>query len=103
MKNNLFKILIIATVMGVSSAVFAKPPEAVTEPQNTELMSAIIKFATVMGAVMLSSFIIYLVLAVWNAFVKRSRSKTTDYDATLKSPQSIDEAILLFIQKNRLK
>ena len=103
MKNNLFKILLIVAVMGVSSAVFAETPEAVAEPQNPELMSAIIKFATVMGAVMLSSFIIYLILLAWNAFIKRSRSKTTDYDATLKSPQSLDEAVLLFIQKNRLK
>ena len=93
-------------VFGVSQTCFGETPDAVQTAaagENTELVSAIIKFATVMFAVMISSFVIYLGLAIWNAILNRSRHKTIDYEATLKAPQSVDEAILLFIQKNKLK
>lgn len=97
-------------VLGVSQVCFGETPDAasavantVTEPQNSELISTIIKFATVMFAVMLSSFAIFVGLSVWNAILNRSRAKTIDYEATLKEPQSVDEAILFFIQKNKLK
>ncbi|MCM1009271.1 MAG: hypothetical protein NC390_00135 [Fusobacterium sp.] len=93
-------------VLGVSQTCFGETLSAVqtaAAPENSELISAIIKFATVMFAVMLSSFAIFLGLSIWNAILRRSRTKTIDYEATLKSPQSVDEAILLFIQKNKLK
>lgn len=93
-------------VLGVSQTCFGETPVAVqtaAAPEHTELISAIIKFATVMFAVMISSFVIYLGLAIWNAILNRSRRKTIDYEATLKAPKSVDEAILLFIQKNKLK
>lgn len=90
-------------VFGVSQIGFCETLDTATQPQNNELISSIIKFATVMFAVMISSFVIYLGLAVWNAILNRSRRKTIDYEATLRTPQSIDEAILLFIQKNKLK
>lgn len=77
--------------------------ETVAKPENSEMISAIIKFATVMFAVMLSSFAIFVGLSIWNAILNRSRSKTIDYEATLREPQSVDEAILFFIQKNKLK
>lgn len=104
-------LIISLIVFGVAPVVFGAAPDAVTtqtaqaaaEPENSELVAAIIKFATVMFAVMLSSFVIFLGLSLWNAILKRSRSKTIDYEATLKEPQSVDEAVLLFIQKNKLR
>lgn len=101
-------------VLGVSQTCFGETSGAVAEAvaetvntapvsEHTELISAIIKFATVMFAVMLSSFAIFVGLSIWNAILNRSRSKTIDYEATLKEPQSVDEAVLLFIQKNKLK
>lgn len=106
--------MIMVIVLGVSQICFGETSGAVTEavtetvktaatPEHTELISAIIKFATVMFAVMLSSFVIFVGLSIWNAILNRSRSKTIDYEATLKEPQSVDEAVLLFIQKNKLK
>lgn len=103
-------IITLLIVFGVSLTCFGETPDAVAEaakvaaePEHSEMISAIIKFATVMFAVMLSSFVIFLGLSVWNAILNRSRSKTIDYEVTLKEPQSVDEAILLFIQKNKLK
>lgn len=93
-------------VFGVSQICFGETPDAVQTaavPENSALISAIIKFATVMFAVMLSSFAIFLGLSVWNAILNRSRAKTIDYEVTLKEPQSVDEAVLFFIQKNKLK
>ena len=97
-------------VLGVSQLAFCETPDAVTEvvktaasPEKSEMASALVKFCMVMAAVLLSSFIIFVGLSIWNAILKRSRSKAIDYDATLKSPQSVDEAILLFIGKNKLK
>lgn len=104
MKLKVFILILI--VLGVSQTCFGETPSAVqtaAAPEHTELISAIIKFATVMFAVMISSFVIYLGLAIWNAILTRSRRKAIDYEATLKAPQSVDEAILLFIQKNKLK
>lgn len=103
-------LILMVIVFGVSQICFGETPDAVSEavktasaPEQTELVSAIIKFATVMFAVMLSSFAIFVGLSIWNAILNRSRSKTIDYEATLKEPQSVDEAVLLFIQKNKLK
>lgn len=99
-------LILMVIVLGVSQICFGETPDAVQQavtPERTELMSAIIKFATVMFGVMLSSFVIYLLLTLWNAILQRSRTKALDYEATLKEPQSVDEAVLLFIQKNKLK
>ncbi len=99
-------LILTLIVFGVSQIGFCETPDAVqtaAAPENSELFSALIKFATVMFAVMLSSFAIFVGLSIWNAILNRSRSKTIDYEATLKEPQSVDEAILFFIQKNKLK
>ncbi len=103
-------IIFMLMVFGVAQLGFCAAPDAtsavaetVTKPETSELMAGINKFVTVMIGVMLSSVAIYVGLAVWNAILKRSRAKTIDYEATLNEPQSVDEAVLLFIQKNKLK
>ena len=108
MNRNL--ILIMLIILGVSQVAFCETPDAVTEvvataatPEKSEMFSALIKFAVVMVAVLLSSVVIFIGLSVWNAILRRSRSKTIDYEATLSAPQSVDEAVLLFIQKNKLR
>ncbi len=104
------KFFILLIVFGVAQIGFCAAPDAATEvaqavsePEQSELMLGVTKFVTVMVGVMLSSVAIYVGLSIWNAILNRSRSKTIDYEATLKDPQSVDEAVLLFIQKNKLK
>lgn len=109
MNKTFIKALLLIAVLGVSQICLGETPEpAVTQQvaetaDKTELISSIIKFGTVMFFVMLSSVVIFVGLSIWNAILARSRSKNVDYDVTLKSPQSVDEAVMLFIHKNRLK
>lgn len=109
MNKNIIKTLLFFTVLGVSQICFGETPEPAVVQQvaetadKTELMSAITKFGTVMFFVMFSSVVIFVGLSIWNAILARSRSKKMNYDLTLNSPQSVDEAVLLFIHKNRLK
>ncbi len=106
MRRVFYRILLLIAVFGVSQVCFGETPDAAVvadAPEQSEMMASVIKFVTVMFAVMLSSFAIFIGLSVWNAILARSRAKTIDYEATLKSPQSVDEALLLFIQKNKLK
>ena len=102
-------ILLLVVVLGVSRVCFGETPDAAVvadiakDNESTEMTKAIMKFVTVMVGVMVSSFAIFIGLSIWNAILSRSRSKNMDYDLSLKSPQSVDEAVLMFIHKNKLK
>ena len=113
-KNNRYLILIILTLVVVQGLTWATTGAIPTDDsaieiaeqasqQPSELMSAIWKFATVMLAVMISSFLIFLGLTVWNAIVNRSRGQKVDYELKLNTPNSVDESILFFIHKNKMK
>ena len=113
-KNNRYFILIILTLVVAQGLTWATTGAIPTEEsaieiaeqasqQPPELMSAIVKFATVMFAVMISSFVIFLGLSIWNAIVKRSRGQKKDYDLNLSTPNTLDDAVLFFIHKNKMK
>ncbi len=56
-----------------------------------------------MGGVALSSFVIFAGLTIYNKiFVKQDKFQRLDEDLT-KTPKTTEEAIKLFIRKNRLK
>lgn len=60
-----------------------------------------IKFLFAMGGVALSSFIIFAGLTIYNkVFVKRAKA---DEDDDLTTPDSIDDAVVFFIKKNKLR
>lgn len=102
-------ILLLVVVLGVSQICLGETPDSAIvadiakDNDSTEMTKAIMKFVTVMVGVMVSSFAIFIGLSIWNAILSRSRSKNVDYDLSLKAPQSVDEAVLMFIHKNRLK
>lgn len=63
----------------------------------------IAKFLIAMGGVMLSSFVIYLGLTIYNKFfVDKSLFPNNDPDDVLNTPKTIDEAVTLFIKRNKL-
>ena len=107
MKISFIKYLILIVILGTSQIALAQVPEVAPAVEQaatqSEMMGAVMKFVTVMIGVMLSSLAIFIGLSVWNSLLNRSRKKVFDYEATLKEPHSVDEAILLFIQKNKLK
>jgi len=74
-----------------------------TTARNAVVHSALIKFGLAMGGVALSSFVIFAGLTIYNKiFVKQDKFQRLDEDLT-KTPKTTEEAIKLFIRKNRLK
>lgn len=63
-----------------------------------------IKFGLAMIGVVVSSFIIFAGLAIYNK-IRENSSKTNlnIEDDILKTPKSVDSAIKFFIQKNKLR
>ncbi len=94
MKNKLLLITLFLT----TNAGFCE-----TTARNAVVHSALIKFGLAMGGVALSSFVIFAGLTIYNKiFVKQDRFQGLDEDLT-KTPKTTEEAIKLFIRKNRLK
>lgn len=112
-KNRILILLILALVSAqvvacaVSGAIPTEDDAVVQTVQEVakqpEIMVVAIKFVKVMFWVMVSSFGLFLFLSLWNFIVGRSRVKKVDYEANLHTPQTVDEAILFFIHKNKLK
>ncbi len=64
---------------------------------------AIIKFAIAMAGVMLSSFVIFVGLWIYNKFfVDKSLFPYNDKDDVLNTPKTVDEAVIFFIKRNKL-
>ncbi len=94
MKNKLLLITLFLT----TNAGFCE-----TTARNAVVHSALIKFGLAMGGVALSSFVIFAGLTIYNKiFVKQDKFQRLDEDLT-KTPKTTEEAIKLFIRKNRLK
>ena len=73
------------------------------ENSPTELVVMMIKFGKVMLGVLIASVLIYIILYVWNLILKRNKTAHEPTDLSLKTPQNTDDAILFFINKNKLK
>ena len=101
MKLNLnSKILYLLTGLYLlaPNAVYAK------NSSSSELKTVIAQFLTVMIGVAISSFIIYVIFALYNKFfVSKDIKNTQIRKNSLNPPRDKDEAITKFIVKNRLK
>lgn len=102
MKNNLIKIIILAVLfVAVSQTGFCETAQDANNTQ-TELVVMMLKFGKVMFGVLLASAVIYVILLIWNAIIKRSNEPVIN-DLSLKTPSNTDDAIMFFINKNSLK
>ena len=103
MKNKfLLKTLILtALLISVSQIGFCDTGAAADNNTQTELIVMMIKFGKVMFGVLIASVIIYAILSIWNAIIKRSE-KAKPTDLSLRTPQNVDDAIMFFINKNKL-
>ena len=101
MKNNFSKIAVLLTTLftAVSQIGFCDTANTVSSTQ-TEFMAIALKFGKVMLGVLIASVVIYVILCIWNAFLKRSNNPEIE-KSSLKSPQNVDDAILFFINKNK--
>lgn len=116
MKKNkiIYLIIILAGIMiltanagicaqDVAQHVPAVPAQIPTRPDEG-LQPAITKFFITMMGVLISSVIIWAGLSFYNKFfVKRGQMLKSNGEEDLKTPKTIDDAVLFFIKKNKLK
>ena len=98
MKNNfvlkLF-IVIAVVILFTTAPTFAAPSE--------EVKATAIKFILAMGGVVVSTFIIFVGLSVYNKFFVERKNLKFNKDDSLSTPSSVDDAVIFFIKKNKLR
>ena len=97
----MFKNINIKTFILISAAVIFTALPGYCAP-TVPLKQAAIKFLFAMGGVALSSFLIFLGLSVYNRLFKNANNNEND-DDSLSTPDNINDAIIFFIKKNKLK
>ena len=97
MKNSFSKILLtlVAAIFIAALPSFAAPSE--------EVKATAVKFLMAMGGVVVSTFVIFWGLTIYNKlFVERKNVKFTKEDS-LSTPNTINDAVTFFIKKNKLR
>ena len=93
LKRNIFLMLVVTAVI-----LFAAEP-AFCAPVS--IKQAAVKFLYAMGGVALSSFIIFFGLSVYNKlFVNKPQIND---DENLSTPDTVEDSIIFFIKKNKLR
>ncbi len=107
-KNTALIVLTAAIFIFAAQSGFCEPDMAAQVPDLAQSApmsksDAIVKFAIAMIGVMLSSVVIFAGLWVYNKFfVDKSLFPNNDKDDVLNTPKSVDEAVVLFIKRNKL-
>lgn len=98
MKNNFYKLII-----AVLAVIFiATPSFALHLTPEVKLVAT--KFGLAMGGVFVFSFILYFGLSLYNRFFVEEQIKDFRLRKdSLRTPCDKDEAIMMFIAKNRIK
>lgn len=116
MKNNSFKILSLLGLIAIiyfltndigycaaSAAQTAQTTANTAASTASPMHNAIVKFLYAMGGVVISSLLIFGGLTIYNKFfVKNPRYRSPEEDI-LKTPKTVDDAVVFFLKKNRLK
>lgn len=92
-KHSIYLILVVTAVI-----LFTANP-ALCAPIS--IKQTAVKFLFAMGGVALSSFLIFLGLSIYNKFF--GNKNYVEQDDSLSTPDSIQDAIIFFIKKNKLK
>ena len=97
-------ITFIASQNGFCNSEVANQIPAIAEQApDVAKHEAIIKFAIAMAGVMLSSFVIFAGLWIYNKFfVDKSLFPNNDKDDVLNTPKTVEEAVTFFIKRNKL-
>lgn len=101
MKNRFFKNLwnaILVVLFCTTNFAYAKNPHLHT------IKTIAVKYSIVIAAVVGFSILLCIGLSIYNRFFVSAHLKDKNLEnASLKSPTDIDDAIRMFIAKNRLK
>lgn len=116
MKNNSFKILFILGIIaiiyfitndiGYCAATAAQTAQTAAQtgtPAGSNANDTIVKFAFAMGGVVISSLVIFLGLTVYNRFFVKNPQYAASEDDILRTPKTVDDAVIFFLKKNRLR
>ncbi len=71
--------------------------------QSVSIKQAALKFIFAMAGVALSSFVIFAGLSLYNRFFVGAKCNKFDEFDSLSTPENIDDAVRLFINKNKLR
>ena len=92
-KRSIFLILAVtAVILFTAGPAFCAP---------ISIKQTALKFLYAMGGVALSSFIIFAGLTIYNKLFVKKHKRNDDDD--LSTPDSIDDAVVFFIKKNKLR
>lgn len=98
MKNKIYKLY-----MAVLAVFYTALPSFASKV-TPEMKIIMTKFGLAMGGVAAFSFILYIGLALYNKFFVGEQIKDFNLRKdSLRTPADKDEAVMMFIAKNRLK
>ena len=102
--NNLYNLILSLLLFAASSGFCCAEP--VTGSGVVPVKTVLIKFAVSMGSVLVSLIVIFVVLAVlkkqYGANLNNRSNSADLYGDTLETPKNIEDAVISFIDKNRL-
>lgn len=101
MKNKLFNNFILAILV----VLFSTTNTAYAHGARLRAMKLMIeKYAIVMVAIVVASFALYVGLSIYNRLLAMKKLKNfTESNSSLKTPETVENSVTMYITKNRLK
>lgn len=101
LKNKLFKNFILAILV----VLFSTTNFAYAHGARLRAMKPMIeKYAIVMVAIVVASFALYVGLYIYNRLLAMKKLKNfTESNSSLKTPETVENSVTMYITKNRLK
>lgn len=101
MKNKLFNNFILAILV----VLFSTTNFAYAHGAKLRAMKPMIgKYAIVMLAIVVASFALYVGLSIYNRLLAMKKLKNfTESNSSLKTPETVENSVTMYITKNRLK
>lgn len=101
MKNKLFNNFILAILV----VLFSTTNTAYAHGARLRVMKPMIeKYAIVMVAIVVASFALYVGLSIYNRLLAMKKLKNfTESNSSLKTPETVENSVTMYITKNRLK
>lgn len=101
MKNKLinnFKLAILVVLFSTTNTAYAHGAKL------RAMKPMIEKYAIVMVAIVVASFALYVGLSIYNRLLALKKLKNfTESNSSLKTPETVENSVTMYITKNRLK
>lgn len=101
MKNKLinnFKLAILVVLFSTTNTAYAHGAKL------RAMKPMIEKYAIVMVAIVVVSFALYVGLSIYNRLLAMKKLKNfTESNSSLKTPETVENSVTMYITKNRLK